>query len=258
MDHRTKEGFYITLPSNASLNVFKNNTASRFQVDLAQHINLEGPWQVALTEISYPHTWFNIPIDKGFFEWRIQPHESDTLEPVVNRQRIRGGYYSELGQFRKEMNAFLKKIGSDVQMGYVNIQKRYEYYAGGVYQLRFFAPVAYILGVNPGEWILFDERLATHPADIKAGFYHLFCYSGIVKHQVVGDAYAPLLRIVDVKGTYGDVITQHFNPPYYLPVAKNHIENISVEIKTDQNQPIDFTFGKTVVKLHFRPVSSQR
>lgn len=54
---------------------------------------------------------------------------------------------------------------------------------------------------------------------------------------MVGDAYAPLLRIVDVQGTYGEVITKHFNPSYYLPVAKNHIENISIKNKFEQNQP---------------------
>lgn len=56
-------GFYVTLPSNADLNVFKNNTISSYCVNLARHINLEGSWQVAFTEISYPHTWHNVPED---------------------------------------------------------------------------------------------------------------------------------------------------------------------------------------------------
>ena len=83
MDRFTEEGFYVTLPSNASLNVFKNNTSSSYQVDLAQHIDLEGPWEVALAEISYPHTWFNVPIDAGFFDWREKPKEHENEKAVM-------------------------------------------------------------------------------------------------------------------------------------------------------------------------------
>lgn len=56
MDANSEEGFYVTLPSNVSLDVFTENTISKYHVDLAEHLHLEGPWQVALTEISYPHT----------------------------------------------------------------------------------------------------------------------------------------------------------------------------------------------------------
>ncbi|KAL7382483.1 hypothetical protein ABVT39_023224 [Epinephelus coioides] len=86
------EGFYITLPSNASAHVFKNNTGSSFHVVLAQHIDLEGPWQVALMEISYLHTWHNIPQDVAYFEWRKKPTTPDEVT-LVNHRRFRGGYY---------------------------------------------------------------------------------------------------------------------------------------------------------------------
>ncbi|GLD70774.1 uncharacterized protein AKAME5_002209200 [Lates japonicus] len=61
------EGFFITLPSNASLNVFKDNKSSSYRVDLAQHIDLEGRWEVALTQISYPHTFYTIMQDDAYF-----------------------------------------------------------------------------------------------------------------------------------------------------------------------------------------------
>lgn len=51
---------------------------------------------------------------------------------------------------------------------------------------------------------------------------------------------------------------QYFNLTYYLPLAKKHIKNISVEIKTDQNQFVDFTFGKTILQLHLRACNSFR
>lgn len=77
----------------------------------------------------------------------------------------------------------------------------------------------------------------------------------MVRPQLVEDAYAPLLSTVDVKGTFRDIITQHLNPAYYLLVAKQYIENIQIQIKTDQNRPVKFTYGKTIVTLHFRTVT---
>ncbi len=51
IDANIEEGFYMTMSSNASLNVFTENTISDYWVELAQHVDLEGPWKVALTEI---------------------------------------------------------------------------------------------------------------------------------------------------------------------------------------------------------------
>lgn len=179
--------------------------------------------------------------------------------PQKESQRVRstirgsGGYYNSIEQLRLELHAFLRKIGSDIYFLFSTIQKRFEFQAGGQFHLRFYPPVAYMLGFEPGKWLQFNQRMAPYPADIKAGMSHLYVYSDLVRHQLVGDTYAPLLRTIDIQGTYGDVITQYFNPPCYLPVIKNHIENIHIEIKTDQNTPVKFTFGKTIVKLHFRP-----
>lgn len=111
-----------------------------------------------------------------------------------------------------------------------------------------------MLGVPAGVWQRFERKFAPYPADIKAGCYHLFCYSDIAALQLVGDSYSPLLHTVRIEGNYGDIVTLCFNKPDYIPVAQKHIENIHIEIKTDQNEPVNFTYGKTILKLHFRPV----
>ena len=245
------EGFYITLPSNSSLNVFKNNTSSSFRVDLAQHINLEGSWQVALTEISYPYTWHNAPRNLAYFEWRKKGEET------FYRHNIGCGHFKDLNQLKTEIDGHLRKIRSDIYLFMNSVENRLVYQAGGQYHLRFYPPLSYMLGVVSGEWIVFDTRRAPYPMDLKSGFYQLYCYSDVVASQIVGDAYAPLLRTVRVEGKFGDIITHTFSPLDYLPVSKRHIENIHIEIKTDRNVPVDFTYGKTIVRLHFRPVISR-
>ena len=48
--------FYLTLPSNASLNEFPNNKMTSYRVKLPQSIDLEGVWEVGLYSI-YKKVW---------------------------------------------------------------------------------------------------------------------------------------------------------------------------------------------------------
>ena len=52
--------FYITLKSNSSTDYYPNNKASKFKVKLATQIDLSDRWEMALTEITYHHTWQNV------------------------------------------------------------------------------------------------------------------------------------------------------------------------------------------------------
>lgn len=79
-------------------------------------------------------------------------------------------------------------------------------------------------------------------------------YTDIVQYQAVVDSYSPLLGVVNVKGDYGDVVSDRYNMIHYLPVLKNYIKTIQTEIKTDRNKHVNFVYGKTIVKLHFKPV----
>lgn len=246
------EGFFITLPSNASVDVFKENTSSSYRVDLPQHIDLEGSWEVALTQISYPHTFYHLYQEDAYFYWREKPQEPAT-ESKVHRQEMRQSYFNGFSAFRFEMDGQFRRIKSDIYLVYDNLLKRFDFQSGGKTHVLFEGPLAYLMGMKSGEWFTFDQRYAYYPCDLRAGFYHMYCYSDVVAPQMVGDVYAPLLRTIDVKGTFGEIVTQYFNPAYYLPVSKNHIENIQVEIKTDQNKPVKFSYGKTIATLHFRP-----
>lgn len=145
-------------------------------MDLPQHIDLEVRWQVALMEISYPHSWFNIPQESAYFQWRKKQTNPDA-ESEVYRQKFQGGYYDNLNQLKVELETLFRKIGSNVYFQWSAIQKRFKFQAGAQYHLRFFPPTAYMLGVKPGEWIQFDIRMACYSVDIKVSNYHLYCYS---------------------------------------------------------------------------------
>ena len=82
----------------------------------------------------------------------------------------------------------------------------------------------------------------------------IYIYSDIVDYQFVGDEQAPLLRIVPT----GDVnkalnfTSKIFDSPHYIPVARNNLESIEIDIRNHLGYPILFTSGEVVVKLHFK------
>ena len=53
--------FYLTLPSNSSMDYNKANTLANFTTWLSNTIDLTGDWEVGLVDIQHPHNWYNVP-----------------------------------------------------------------------------------------------------------------------------------------------------------------------------------------------------
>ena len=53
------DSFTMEMDSNASGELFSNNTLSSFGSFLPKQVNLEGQWEVAISEISYPSMYQN-------------------------------------------------------------------------------------------------------------------------------------------------------------------------------------------------------
>ena len=82
---------------------------------------------------------------------------------------------------------------------------------------------------------------------------NLYIYSDIVKYSLVGNIYAPLLRIVPhgKKPTLGYRNIQ-FQHRYYLPLNTENIKQIGIFLYDNQGELIKFRSGKVTVVLHFR------
>lgn len=174
------QGFYVTLPSNASLNVFKNNTSSSFREDLAQYLHLDGPGRWLSLKLPIPihgsisqMIWHTLNggkrvmqsrsplmlISKKYFfmvsmriltcwDHRLMMPAFDVLNLI---------FFSNITQFRKSLKLHLVE-----------------------YIISESLPLAYMLGVTLGVWLRFERKFALYPADMTAGCYHFFCYSDIV------------------------------------------------------------------------------
>ena len=81
--HLTMESFTIELVSNASAQLFPDNTLSSFTNFLPEQLNLDGQWEVAISEISYPSMYQNVTEGKiTFFDKKLsKSSEFYYLEP---------------------------------------------------------------------------------------------------------------------------------------------------------------------------------
>ncbi len=110
--------FYLTLPSNALLDVFPNNKTTEFHVKLLQTVNLEGDWEVEVYSISYPHTWHTLRDfnqDTNFC--------GDDCSGFYSSITMDYGYYESIQEFIKDANKALKnRIGDE----YLRIAQKQE------------------------------------------------------------------------------------------------------------------------------------
>ena len=98
--------FYLHLPSNSSLDKFPNNTLTEYRVCLPQTISLTGDWEVALTDIHYPHSWNNI---QGDFRNRFYLRNQE-LDGMWEALIVPQGHYSSITDVIAKMN---EVVGED-------------------------------------------------------------------------------------------------------------------------------------------------
>jgi len=84
--------FYVTLPSNSSLETHPDNTGGRFTTILQTPLNLDTTWEVGLAEAVYHRDWPNV---------RDKDNEI-TVEYLANWSKIKEGKAPKLIQLKKQ------------------------------------------------------------------------------------------------------------------------------------------------------------
>ena len=246
------EGFYVTLPCNASLSVYSDNEISKYRTNLARPLQLKGHWEVGLCEFQYPRTW------ETFSDQHARVTLTDKVSNVSTGIKLRVGYYTKITDILEEINKHTTAFG--VKLGYDEIINKMFIATKQEVNLTFYGKLSSILGFEDSVVIVLNadtnkgKKYADHVADLFGGDYTLFVYTDIIEYQVVGDHFVPLLRSVRITGKNKEIITINYDKPHYVRVSKRHISDIAIEVKTDQNYNVPFKYGKVVAKLHFRPV----
>ena len=90
----TMSSFYVTLPSNASLDMF-DDTLTHYRVQMGAPLTFdEGEWLVGMTDIQYPNTWQNVHEAALFIRKKglelYNEKEPDLVVVDLNIPEIRG------------------------------------------------------------------------------------------------------------------------------------------------------------------------
>jgi len=241
--------FYLTLPSNSSMKCYEENTAAKYTTKIPNTIDLNGDWEMALTEIIYPAkmtkpsylvlgeecsmrvfmrgewmTTYSMPdreyIDPAAFlkdfllmkeNYFIITYDEKTNDIEMNCNHPFGSYIFS--------DTLARMLGFD----------RTSFDLGNIYRGKLFT------GVDPSS---------------------MFVYCDLIEHVTVGDVRAPLLRTFGMEKTSNDVVHRMFPNLVYVPIQKKQFDSIEINIMTDTGDAMPFASGKSVVLLHFRRCSN--
>ena len=174
---------------------------------------------------------------------------------------LRRGFYTNIESIIEELNVLMSASDDpeqDIKFGYDKLLHKVYAKSETDVTVIFRGKLARILGFEDRIPLIFPPKRAVkyapHVADIYGGEYALFLYTDIIEHQLVGDHFVPLLRCVQITGEHRNVVTITYDKAHYVRVCRSHIDDIVLEVKSDQNSNIPFQYGKVVAKLHFRPV----
>lgn len=235
--------FYVTLVSDSSLPFFPGNKISHFVTQLPTSIDLNGEWEVGLSEIIYPHSWYNINASNNAFSY-------DFGDGKLNKRTIDDGCYEVMYDLLSAIQLSLPKNPSKFSFSYNKTTKRVKIDAvqGTSLYLENLGP---ILGFKQNT-VIRGSMKSEIQADVQSGLSFFYVYSDLVSPQIVGDVYAPLLRIVRVTGQDGEMINQYYDRPQYLPVSKRSFHTINIELRLNSGEFVPFEKGKVIIVLHFR------
>lgn len=277
--------FYVTLPSNSSSDLF-NNTISNFTTKLHIPIELNRAYEVALVEFSYDHYWkINIGklyyhhSDNIIFDIDIDHRDGDSIEKLfvsINHQLNLKIMEYELNKYRGKFpkstldenevhSNFLKLFSKSHELSRTNefpfilFDKNHHHIEiNTIFKndlLQFEGLVENIFGLksflnSTYTPIKIDQKYDNGVFLIN----NIYIYSDIIKYQYIGDTLAPLLRTINIpsKLSTESVI---YDSPHYIPVNKSSISTINIKITDELGNNIRFERGKTILKLHFRPIN---
>ena len=283
--------FYVTLPSNASMDIYPDNAISHYTTRLRQPIDLEGDWEVALVEASIPTRWTNVTARDARMRVQLtrrqeEPVMRDGVEigiksvPVKRyfSASMKENHYERPQQFARALNRTWSKLRTNITAPY-----RFD---GGVFKYRLpFKTFKYdaeenvitlnpeitqkiqvtnklglMLGISDGTkpWVDVPKKKSEvgEALDTSVQINHIYLYTDITKYVNVGEIVAPLLRIIPMQSYVGnnrmDHYTHIFSKPHYIPVSRQNIESIHIDLRNDLGENIPFIAGRSIVKLHFR------
>ena len=263
-----QKSFYMTLPSNVKSPTQQKNLISHYTTYLPKTLEVRN-YEVALSEICYPHSFDNIydPINKVTYRYNTFDAATLDLQTHEKTKHIPPGYYDSTDKVAQAINA-MKPRSFKGEIGFEKFGRRRAkivLFSGEGIELH--PTLAQLMGFEDyfhGSPVMIplpggeDQRIrikAARQGNMNSLHYNMFVYSSICANSIVGNQYFPLLRTVNVEGAEGDYIHKTFENGHYVKLASDSLSRIDIKITNDQGELVKFTYGKVIVKLHFRKIN---
>lgn len=269
------DGFFVTLPSNASMNIYPENTKANFTTKLYKPIRFNTQYEVALVEITTPSIEENEQIFLGSIEihyvvegkeeyfgvniFSKMFHES-SLTKILNT--INNAISMMNNQLEEKKRILEPPQFKEVLQFPNQVNIKFNKYSPNTH-VYLFGQLADILGFPKSSKETFIKLLPDMTSitlsyssftDMQFNKSNMFIYTDIIKFQYVGDVSRQLLRVVNNQGRHhqNSII---YSTPHYVSVLSDLIDTIKITIKDDKNKIIQFRSGSqpVILKLHFRP-----
>lgn len=263
----------VILPSNASLDVFPNNSLASYTVQLPYPINLstKSSWEVALAEIQFKKSWYNVKdASVSFF-----------MKQNETKVAISDGYYKSNNELIEKLNESIKCVGDEelvnaFKFKYDTITRICTLHIevpddANNFSLKISPKLKEILNISdnlvdlepykPKCSTKMDSNTKVLRFTLKGkdtmrlnSIYNIMVYCDLANPTIVGDADAPLLRTVPVEDEHWKYQSSSPNKLQFIPASKREIRTISIYIFSDFGELVPFTSGRTIVTLELRKV----
>lgn len=253
------ETHIVELVSNASMDVYPDNSMASFTNFLPEQFSLDGKWEVAVMEISYPALYNNVT--SGQFRYKKNNEDTNALKV----REIPPGFYKSIN----EILIAMKHVAAEVDFSWkINgrDQKVEITLPSNESKLNIISPdLAHILGFPLSFLVMgVGPHRSIYPVDILR-VHSLMIYTDIIEYGIIGDTKAPLLRcfpfITKLRNSeiqsmqYMNYRT--FEKLQFKKLMMNSFHSIGITIRDHTGEVIPFvSVGYTRLTLLFRKISS--
>lgn len=231
------DNFYVTLPSSVRSTYF-TNTLADYVTHLPRAIELDGAWEVALVELSFTKSWYNVntpqevgirinvPGSRSYIkDLRILPGRYSIADLILNVNTMLAAHSNEYDEVpiagtetKERVKRIIRELNSRsiISAPYITVNKVKR---KAVVTFGLDSKGSLVIPVMGDElrgllgFSLDDEKdIMPDPTDvhrritketeraydIEAGIYAVYIYSDIVKPNLIGDTSARCLRVVSI------------------------------------------------------------
>ena len=271
---------FLYLPSNVTSQRYVSNTPSHFKIPLVEPLNFHDPhnWEVSLSELYFPSSYYNISQDNNSNQ-TIQYQ----IKGVVHTKiiTIPQGHYDP-ASYVKEVNKEIKKIKhkfTATSEPKVLFKGRLKYNPNSrkitlVLNNHLEAMTFYgdnfrnMLGLekanDPGDLTIKFEK--DELRSMRKYYYefpkscsfnykgaHMYVYSSLVKDSIVGNVFAPIVRVVGLEDKpKSETIHREFTVPHYLPLRSSSFNEVVLELTDGMGNSMKLIQGNSVAVFHFK------